>query len=160
MTTSLQLHVMFSISSSMVEGVLRLVQLGFEGAHRNWFGWGCPAQCFQPGISHLLLAFLAGATYGILRAGFILWTLWTWVSPSVPRVLLFTFRWGPVILHLLVTCMSIHRQDGDTIELSCTVDGLRVTIAGPQDQATARLRKIREADLQPSSSHGITRILL
>lgn len=37
----------------------------------------------------------SGPTYGILRAGFILWTLWTWVSPSFPRGAPLHFPVGP-----------------------------------------------------------------
>ena len=72
-------------SSSMLEGVLRLVQLGLEGSRSNWFGLGCPAFCYQPSFAAYLLIFICGTLFGLGLSGLLLWTLWTWlVLPPAP----------------------------------------------------------------------------
>ena len=72
----------FSTSSSMVDNVLRVLQLGLEGARNNWWSLGCPAYCVQPPLSLLALTFLLGFVSGTCTTCFALWTLWTWISPA------------------------------------------------------------------------------
>ena len=69
-------------SSSMIEGVLRLVHLGLEGSRNNWFGLGCPIYWAQPSFAAYLLVFITGIFSGLGLAGLLLWTLWTWLVPS------------------------------------------------------------------------------
>ena len=71
----------FSHSSSMIEGLLRVVQLGFEGSRNNWFGLGCPAYCAAPPVSAIALVFLLGILCGLGLAGLTLWTIWHWLHP-------------------------------------------------------------------------------
>jgi hypothetical protein len=64
-------------SSSMVQGLVPLVQLGLEGAGTNLFGWGCPLYCFQPSFATFSLVLILGFALGASSALLATWTLWT-----------------------------------------------------------------------------------
>ena len=79
----------------MGPGVWSVVQFVLEGSRSNFFGWGCPAYCYQPSYSSWILIFTLGLISGIVLSLASLWTLWTFfgqilfpVAPpagSVPR---------------------------------------------------------------------------
>jgi hypothetical protein len=65
----------------MLEGALKVVPFVLQGARNNWYGWGCPSYCQEPGWSLLALTLIFGLLFGLCLATLGLWTVWSHLNP-------------------------------------------------------------------------------